>query len=127
MTGAGAKTRPTCRGKVLQKPEELDLQPGTGHLVVQVIGRVLAVNDDALETSGSLGIGALVLLEVVLGEGHDERGDREGHAQVDVVHEVDDALGPLGGDNVRVLPVEPEQGQGRFFLDKGFRGAVRRE
>ena len=33
----------TCRRIVLQEPKELDLQPRSGHLVVNIFGRIFVV------------------------------------------------------------------------------------
>lgn len=73
----------------MQEPQKLDLEPGARDLVIQIVGGVLSVNQDTLKPSSSLGIGALVLLQVVLSQGHDKRSNGQRNAQIIVVHQVD--------------------------------------
>lgn len=80
----------------MQQPQKLDLQPGAGNLVVEVVRRVLSIDDDALESCRSLRIGALVLLCIILRQCHDQRGHRERNPQVNIVHQVNQSLRPLG-------------------------------
>ena len=92
----------------MQQPQKFDLNPRARDLVVEIIGRVLAINHDPLEPAGRLGICALVLFVIVLGQGHDEGRYGQGNTHIDVVHQGYYPFRPLRLDNAWVFPVQAE-------------------